>query len=440
MMRNATVAIASVELPNLLISNTTETFSLFSWEFTEGPISFAGRPMQWFVTIRLFEMVVIHWSRLQIYGIGIVGLLIFVFLSVYFSSREDHNCFCTLEEELQKSRVQISKLQEELQKSKVQISELQHQVHSRETRYRVVAREYTELCSEEGSLKAQIKDLQQKLDAKCVMNKIMWNAGGEYQKKFRSMEADRDHVLKLAVQYETLVSTLLVRLGYTHCGATTQSEDACLAQAGLDQCGLGGLDRDDDDSDSAVSKQSDASELDDDDYANDAEESLDDNDEADDDSDDSTVSDTSISNHGVGTNCHATTEWAKCDKQRQRCLGAGKAGISCRRSPQSSSIQECLTFYVGNVSFQATQYHLKKAFQRSLNIKVDTAVIARSANGLSRGCAFVTVKWRDFFQFDPEYSTQTGQLWANRLCTIMSGESVLGRKIYVELAKQQRRQ
>ena len=256
--------------------------------------------MQWFVTIRLFEMVVIHWSRLQIYGIGIVGLLIFVFLSVYLSSREDHNCFCTLEEELQKSRVQISKLQEELQKSKVQISELQHQIHSRETRYRVVAREYRELCSEEGSLKAQIKDLQQKLDAKCVVNKIMWDAGGEYQKKFRSLDADRDHVLKFAVQYETLVSTLLVRLGYRDCGATTQSEDACLAQIGLDQCGLGGLDRDDDDSDSAVSKQSDASELDDDDYANDAEESLDDNDEADDDSDDSTVSDTSISNHGVG--------------------------------------------------------------------------------------------------------------------------------------------
>ena len=139
--RNATVAIASVELPNLLVLNTTETtFSLFSWEFTEGPIIFAGRPMQWFVTIRLFEMVVIHWSRLQIYGIGIVGLLIFVFLSVYFSSREDHNCFCTLEEELQKSRVQISKLQEELQKSKVQISKLQHQVHSSETSYRVVAR------------------------------------------------------------------------------------------------------------------------------------------------------------------------------------------------------------------------------------------------------------------------------------------------------------
>jgi septal ring factor EnvC (AmiA/AmiB activator) len=135
--------------------------------------------MQWFVTIRLFEMVVIHWSRLQIYGIGIVGLLIFVFLSVYLSSREDHNCFCTLEEELQKSRVQISKLQEELQKSKVQISELQHQVHSHETRYQVVAREYRELCSEEGPLKAQIKDLQQKLDAKCVVNKIMWNAGGE---------------------------------------------------------------------------------------------------------------------------------------------------------------------------------------------------------------------------------------------------------------------
>ena len=106
---------------------------------------------------------------------------------------------------------------------------------------------------------------------------------------------------------------------------------------------------------------------------------------------------------------------------------------------QSSLIQECQTFYVGNVSFHATQYHLKKAFQRSLNIKVDTAVIARSANGLSRGCAFVTVKWRDFFQFDPEYNTQTGQRWANRLCTIMSGESVLGRKIYVELAKQQRR-
>ena len=145
--------------------------------------------------------------------------------------------------------------------------------------------------------------------------------------------------------------------------------------------------------------------------------------------------------HGAAKihDCKAATEWAKCDKKRQRCLGAGKAGANGRRSPQSSLIPESLTLYLGNVSWKATPYHLKKAFRRSLNIKVDTAVIARSSNGLSRGCAFVTVKWRDFFQFDGEFNAKTGQEWARNLCTIMSRESILGRKIYVEVAKQQRR-
>ena len=39
--------------------------------------------MQWFITIQLFEMVITHWLRLQIYGLSIVGSLIFVLLSVY---------------------------------------------------------------------------------------------------------------------------------------------------------------------------------------------------------------------------------------------------------------------------------------------------------------------------------------------------------------------
>ena len=145
--------------------------------------------------------------------------------------------------------------------------------------------------------------------------------------------------------------------------------------------------------------------------------------------------------HGAAKihDCKAATEWAKCDKKRQRCLVAGKSGANGRRSPQSSLIPECLTLYLGNVSWKATPYYLKRAFRHSLNIKVDTAVIARSSNGLSRGCAFVTVKWRDFFQFDGEYNAKTGQEWASNLCTIMCRKSVLGRKIYVEVAKQQQR-
>ena len=128
------------------------------------------------------------------------------------------------------------------------------------------------------------------------------------------------------------------------------------------------------------------------------------------------------------------SEWAEYDKLRQQCIADGDSG-------DRSNGPKFLTFYIGNLSFQATSYHLKKAFKDRLNIEVDSAIVARSSDGLSRGCAFVTLKWNDFFQFDENYKSYAeDENWASHLCTIMNNKSILGRNIYVELAKSQRRE
>jgi hypothetical protein len=126
--------------------------------------------------------------------------------------------------------------------------------------------------------------------------------------------------------------------------------------------------------------------------------------------------------------------WAEYDKLRQQCIADGDSG-------DRSNGPKFLTFYIGNLSFQATSYHLKKAFKDRLHIEVDSAIVACSSDGLSRGCAFVTLKWNDFFQFDENYKSYAeDENWASHLCTIMNNESILGRNIYVELAKSQRRE
>lgn len=83
--------------------------------------------------------------------------------------------------------------------------------------------------------------------------------------------------------------------------------------------------------------------------------------------------------------------------------------------------------YVGNLSYRASSGDVKKMFQSQLNIEVDSVVIARSSEGTSRGCAFVTLKGSEYSQFKQRFKA-------------LKDKSILGRKIYVEIAKSQRRE
>ena len=71
-------------------------------------------------------------------------------------------------------------------------------------------------------------------------------------------------------------------------------------------------------------------------------------------------------------------------------------------------------------------------------------IIAHDSAGKSRGCAFVTLRWNEFHVRNPSYdrdkdSALQDQGWSSLLTVIMNQQSVCGRKIYVELARSQRR-
>jgi hypothetical protein len=59
---------------------------------------------------------------------------------------------------------------------------------------------------------------------------------------------------------------------------------------------------------------------------------------------------------------------------------------------------EFLTFYIGFLYFALNTYQIKKlkAVDNATGIPVDDVVLAKTSSGESRGCAFVTVRWRDF--------------------------------------------
>lgn len=116
---------------------------------------------------------------------------------------------------------------------------------------------------------------------------------------------------------------------------------------------------------------------------------------------------------------------------------------------------EFLTFYVGNLHFTANTYQIKKAVMHATGVPVDQVVIAKTASGESRGCAFVTVRWRDFICITYDCSDllkemmeidnikyhlkYSNNLWADAFCSIMSRERIRGRRVLVELARSQRR-
>ena len=77
-------------------------------------------------------------------------------------------------------------------------------------------------------------------------------------------------------------------------------------------------------------------------------------------------------------------------------------------------------------------------------MKVDNVIIDRDSTGKSRGCAFVTMRWKEFHMRNSLYdsdkdSAVQDQGWSSLLTNIMNQQSVCGRKIYFELARSQRR-
>ena len=116
---------------------------------------------------------------------------------------------------------------------------------------------------------------------------------------------------------------------------------------------------------------------------------------------------------------------------------------------------EFLTFYVGNLHFAANNFQIKKAVENATGVPVDQVVIAKTSSGESRGCAFVTVGWKDFICITYDCSDRLKQMmkidgikyhlkygnnfWTDAFCSIMSQERIRGRRVFVELARSQRR-
>ena len=126
-----------------------------------------------------------------------------------------------------------------------------------------------------------------------------------------------------------------------------------------------------------------------------------------------------------------------------------------KNSGELKQPSESLTFNVGDLHFAANTFQIKKAVMNATGVPVDQVVIAKTSSGESRGCAFVTVRWRDFICITYGCSDRLKQMmkidgikyhfkygnnfWANAFCSIMSHERIHGRRVFVELARSQRR-
>ena len=97
-----------------------------------------------------------------------------------------------------------------------------------------------------------------------------------------------------------------------------------------------------------------------------------------------------------------------------------------------------LTFYIGNLSYRANDVSVKTAVENRSPIKVDQAVIAYSSDGKSRGCAFVTVRWKDF-RNSQSVSKLDEEGLVQDICKRLTGKPLFGRPVFVELAFSQRR-
>ena len=135
----------------------------------------------------------------------------------------------------------------------------------------------------------------------------------------------------------------------------------------------------------------------------------------------------------------------KCERSTEvwkYCLGFAEGGY--KHTNPVCGAMKYRTFYVGNLSFKAKASDIQQAFEKNLSMKVDSVVIARDSTGKSRGCAFVTLRWKEFHERNPGYNrdkepASQDTLWTEHLSNIMSQQSVCERQIYVEDARSQRR-
>jgi len=95
-----------------------------------------------------------------------------------------------------------------------------------------------------------------------------------------------------------------------------------------------------------------------------------------------------------------------------------------------------LTFYIGNLSYRANDVTLKTAIESRFPIKVDQAVVAYSSDGRSRGCAFATVRWKEYLD---SHADSKSQSLVQKLRHRMTGKPLFGRPVFVELDCNQRR-
>lgn len=141
----------------------------------------------------------------------------------------------------------------------------------------------------------------------------------------------------------------------------------------------------------------------------------------------------------------------------------------CSSDQQNSEVHEFseyLTFYVGNLHYNANSYQVKKAvlgaitFHRQFLVQyleplIDQVVIARTSTGKSRGCAFVTMRWEDYFSFEYGSDKDSGEPVPidltdprcceydkeiqDRFCSKVQSTRICGRRIFIEVARNQRR-
>ena len=109
--------------------------------------------------------------------------------------------------------------------------------------------------------------------------------------------------------------------------------------------------------------------------------------------------------------------------------------------------REFLTFYVGNLHYSANSYQVRKAVEKAVGFQkiVDQVVIAKTSTGESRGCAFVTIRWRDYIEI--EFGKQQAKITNHsrsydkylQLMFNFTGERICGRRVICEVARSQRR-
>ena len=110
--------------------------------------------------------------------------------------------------------------------------------------------------------------------------------------------------------------------------------------------------------------------------------------------------------------------------------------------------EEYLTFYVGNIHYGASFYHVGKAFETKSGVgTVDQVVIARTSEGESRGCAFVTIRWNEYVrrvyksqnQNSDTHTRSYDAYLRSALCDDFAQTRICGRRAFVEVARNQRR-